>query len=180
MSRLALKPVMILKGVSVNMTTDMIEIKGPKGTLSHVIPNVITVTAQEEDGEQGLKVTAKNTLKTTKALLGTMASKLRNMVHGVGVGFEKKLQMVGVGYRAAMKGNNLEISAGFSHPVVMSVPEGLTCETPSQTEILIKGCDKQAVGQFAAEVRSVRPPEPYKGKGIRYADEHVQRKEAKK
>ncbi len=180
MSRLAIKPVTVPKGVTLTLTQDAVELKGAKGTLSHVIPPVLEIVSTQEGDVTFLKVNAKNSIKTTKALHGTLASKLNSMVKGVTTGFEKSLKMVGVGYRAAMKGSKLDLSVGFSHPVALSVPQGLTCETPSQTEILIKGCDKQQVGQFAAEIRAVRPPEPYKGKGIRYADEHVKRKETKK
>ena len=149
-------------------------VKGPKGELSTNIDKNITV---EVEGTE-LKVTRKN--DNFKTVHGTANANIKNMMIGVSTGFEKKLEAVGVGYRFTVKGNELVINAGYSHPVNIKVPAGITLESPSNTELFIRGIDKQAVGQFAAEVRSVREPEPYKGKGIRYSDEHIIRKEGKK
>ncbi|MFQ5995382.1 MAG: 50S ribosomal protein L6 [Acidiferrobacterales bacterium] len=176
MSRIAKSPVEIPKGVEVRLNDNVVDVKGPKGTLSLGVHPLIAV---HQDGES-LRFEAKADSMFAFALSGTMRSLVNNMVMGVSQGFEKKLTIIGVGYRAVMQGKNLSISAGYSHPVDYRVPEGITIETPSQTEILVKGADKQRVGQVAAEIRAVRPPEPYKGKGIRYADEYVARKEAKK
>jgi large subunit ribosomal protein L6 len=176
MSRVAKNPVTVPKGVDVNIGADGVSVKGPKGQLSFAMHPLVKV--RQEDGI--LRFEASATSAMARALSGTMRSVVNNMVNGVSQGFEKKLTIVGVGYRAAVQGNNLNLTAGFSHPVAYTIPEGITIETPSQTEIVVKGADKQKVGQVAAEIRAYRPPEPYKGKGIRYADEHVARKEAKK
>lgn len=176
MSRVAKKPIVIPKGVEVTIKDGEVNVKGPKGALSQKLhpavelvheDNVLTVKQREEGQE-------------TVALAGTMQALVANMCKGVSDGFERKLQLVGVGYRAQAKGNSLNIAVGFSHPVDFPVPEGLTIETPTQTEIVVRGADKQLVGQTAANIRAFRPPEPYKGKGIRYADEYVAIKEAKK
>lgn len=175
MSRVAKNPISIPSGVEVQLG-DQISIKGPKGQLQ-MVPHALVRVAQEE-GE--LRISAQDDSKQSVAMSGTMRALINNMVTGVSTGFEKKLQIVGVGYRAQAQGNKLNLTLGFSHPVVYKVPEGVEVETPTQTEILIKGTDKQKVGQVSAEIRSFRPPEPYKGKGVRYADEHVVRKQAKK
>lgn len=176
MSRIAKYPVVIPSGVDATISGQSIAIKGPKGQMSLAVHGDVTV-AQEDNA---LRVTARNGSKQANALTGTMRALLNNMVIGVSRGFEKKLELVGVGYRAQSKGNVLNLTLGFSHPVDYTVPEGVTVETPSQTEILVKGADKQRVGQVAAEIRAYRPPEPYKGKGVRYADEQIVLKEAKK
>jgi large subunit ribosomal protein L6 len=176
MSRVAKNPVPIPKGVEVKLSNSQVSVKGPKGQLNFDVHPIVKV---RQEGE--LLHFATNAESTfARALSGTMRSLVNNMIMGVSEGFEKKLTIIGVGYRAAVQGNKLNLSAGYSHPVVYSVPKGITLETPSQTEIVVRGADKQQVGQIAAEIRAVRPPEPYKGKGIRYADEHVVRKEAKK
>jgi large subunit ribosomal protein L6 len=175
-SRVAKNPVAVPKDVEVGVSAEAVNVKGPKGQLSFPVHPLVKV--RKDDGKLHFEATATSTF--ARAMSGTMRALVNNMVTGVSRGFEKKLTIVGVGYRAAMQGKNLNLSAGFSHPVVYSLPTGITIETPSQTEIVIKGADKQQVGQVAAEIRAFRPPEPYKGKGIRYADEHVVRKEAKK
>ncbi len=176
MSRVAKNPVTVPKGVEVSVSSDAVNVKGPKGQLSFPVHPLVKV--RKDDGKLRFEATATSTF--ARAMSGTMRALVNNMVTGVSRGFEKKLTIVGVGYRAAMQGKNLNLSAGFSHPVVYSLPTGITIETPSQTEIVVRGADRQQVGQVAAEIRAFRPPEPYKGKGIRYADEHVVRKEAKK
>ncbi len=176
MSRIAKNPVPIPNGVEVKLGESQVSVKGPKGQLNFDVHPMVNI---RQDGEL-LHFVANAESTFARALSGTMRSLVNNMVKGVSEGFEKKLTIIGVGYRAAVQGNKLNLSAGFSHPVVYPIPEGVTLETPSQTEILVRGADKQQVGQVAAEIRGFRPPEPYKGKGIRYADEHVARKEAKK
>lgn len=176
MSRVAKNPIAVPKGVEVSVSSDAVNVKGPKGQLSFAVHPLVKV--RKDDGKLHFEAAATSTF--ARAMSGTMRALVNNMVTGVSRGFEKKLTIVGVGYRVAMQGKNLNLSAGFSHPVVYNLPTGITIETPSQTEIVIKGADKQQVGQVAAEIRAFRPPEPYKGKGIRYADEHVVRKEAKK
>ena len=176
MSRIANAPVVIPAGVEVTLNGSEVTVKGSKGTLSR------SIHADVEVNQEGstLVTTAKSNSKEAVALTGTTRALLNNMVSGVSQGFEKKLTLVGVGYRAKAQGNTLDLTLGFSHPVQYQVPAGVTVETPSQTEIVVSGADKQAVGQVAAEIRAYRSPEPYKGKGVRYADEHVARKEAKK
>ena len=174
MSRVAKKPVALAKGVELNVTSDLITVKGPKGTLS--MPKTEGVDIVIEDGV----ATVKADKAELTAMAGTVRAIVANMVHGVSEGFEKKLELVGVGYRAAMQGKDLNLSLGFSHPVVFVAPEGVTLSTPTQTEILVQGADKQAVGEAAAKIRGYRPPEPYKGKGVKYAGEVIIRKEAKK
>lgn len=174
MSRIANKPVGIPSGVDIKIDGQNVRAKGSKGEMALELHPTVKVV--QEDAE--LKVQANE--KSAVAMAGTMRSLLNNIVVGVSQGFEKKLELVGVGYRAQAKGKSLNLSLGFSHPVDYSVPEGITIETPSQTEILVKGSDKQQVGQVAAEIRAYRPPEPYKGKGVKYADERIVRKEAKK
>jgi large subunit ribosomal protein L6 len=176
MSRIANKPVELPSGVEVNINGQNITVKGSKGTLEHVIHDSVEV-AQDDTV---LTFKARSQAKSSRALSGTTRALVSNMVTGVSNGFEKKLELIGVGYRAQAKGKVLDLTLGLSHPVNFEVPEGITIETPSQTEILVKGIDKQQVGQVAAKIRDYRPPEPYKGKGIRYSDEHVVRKEAKK
>jgi len=176
MSRIANKPVELPSGVEVSINGQNITVKGSRGTLEHVVHESVEV----EQNDNVLTFKARSQAKSSRALSGTTRALIFNMVTGVSNGFEKKLDLVGVGYRAAAKGKVLDLTLGLSHPVNFEVPEGITIETPSQTEILIKGIDKQQVGQVAAKIRDYRPPEPYKGKGIRYSDEHVVRKEAKK
>jgi len=174
MSRVAKLPVVLPKGVEFTSSAESFTVKGPKGTLVQLRPHGVDLAL--ENGAVNLSpVHADN-----DAMAGTMRALLANMVHGVSVGFERKLELVGVGYRAAMQGKDLGLTLGFSHPVVFKVPAGVTVETPTQTEVLVKGTDKQLVGQVAAKIRGYRPPEPYKGKGVRYAGENVIRKEAKK
>ncbi len=176
MSRVT-KPVAIPSGVEVSLNGQEISVKGSKGQLQMNLNSSVVMTI--EDGSAKFEpVDDKD--KAGQALSGTMKSIVTNMMNGVSVGFEKKLTLIGVGYRAKAQGNRVDLSLGFSHPVEHVLPEGITAETPSQTEIIIRGIDKQKVGQVAADIRSYRPPEPYKGKGVRYADEHVARKEAKK
>lgn len=176
MSRIANNPVAIPSGVDVNINGQQITVKGSKGELSHNVHQL--VTAEQE--ENLLKFKAVESSKSSVALAGTTRALLQNIVTGVSEGFEKKLAIVGVGYRAQVQGKVLNLSLGFSHPVNFAIPEGITIETSSQTEIVVKGVDKQQVGQVAANIRAYRPPEPYKGKGVRYEDEHIVRKEAKK
>lgn len=176
MSRIANAPVEIPAGVEISLSDSEITVKGKKGTLSREIHPDVQV-AQEDSA---LKASAKTQSQAAIALAGTTRALLNNMVVGVTEGFQKKLALVGVGYRAKAQGSTLDLTLGFSHPVQYVVPEGITVETPSQTEIVVSGADKQVVGQVAADIRAYRAPEPYKGKGVRYADEHVARKEAKK
>ncbi|MAD28416.1 MAG: 50S ribosomal protein L6 [Woeseiaceae bacterium] len=176
MSRIAKEPVNIPKDIEFNMSGLTLTLKGAKGSLSMDLNPEVSV----EENDSILSFSPKSGSKFALAISGTTRALVANMVHGVSQGFEKKLELVGVGYRAQAQGKKLNLTLGFSHPVVYEVPEGVTIETPSQTEILVKGIDKQSVGQVAAEIRHFRPPEPYKGKGVRYADEHVVMKEAKK
>ena len=176
MSRVANSPVEIPKGVETNLSDDAISIKGSKGNLSLELHSSVAVA---QDGET-LNVSAKDGSRQANAMAGTFRSLINNMVVGVSQGFEKRLELRGVGYRAKAEGKKVNITVGYSHPIDYQLPEGVTAESPSQTEIVISGADKQLVGQVAAEIRDFRPPEPYKGKGIRYVDERVFRKEAKK
>lgn len=176
MSRVAKNPISIPSGVEIQLGADKISVKGPKGQL-HLVPHPSVSVKQE--GEE-LKVASQEDSQQAVAMAGTTRALVNNMVTGVHTGFERKLTIVGIGYRAQAQGKKLNLTLGFSHPVVYNVPEGVEVETPSQTEIVVKGADKQKVGQIAAEIRSYRPPEPYKGKGVRYADERVVRKQAKK
>ncbi len=176
MSRVANSPVEVPAGVKVDLNGQALSIKGGKGTLALDIHADVTVT--EEDNL--LKFAAKSEAKQSKALAGTMRALVNNMVVGVSEGFEKKLELVGVGYRAKAAGKTVNLTLGFSHPIDYALPEGVTAETPSQTEIVLKSADKQLLGQVASEIRAYREPEPYKGKGVRYSDEYVRRKEAKK
>ena len=174
MSRVSKNPIELPKGVDINIADSRVDVKGPKGTLSLQLHP--TVSLEQEDNQIRVKWDTQKDL----AMAGTFRALVNNMVTGVSEGFQKKLTLVGVGYRAQAQGNNLNLSLGYSHPIDYAVPEGITIETPSQTEIVVSGCDKQRVGQVASEIRAFRPPEPYKGKGVRYSDERVVRKEAKK
>jgi large subunit ribosomal protein L6 len=176
MSRIGKMPVAVPQGVDVKITEDQITVKGASGTLVRAANPLVTVKLEEGR----LLVAPVGESAAANAMSGTMRALLANMVQGVGKGFEKKLTLVGVGYRAQAQGPRLNLQVGYSHPVVKEMPEGIKVECPTQTEILIKGADRQTVGQVAAEVRAIRPPEPYKGKGIRYADERVVIKETKK
>ena len=175
MSRVANAPVEIPAGVEVSVSGQKIQIKGANGNFDYEVHETVGV----EQEENTVRVAAKGG-KETVAMAGTMRALINNMVIGVSQGFEKKLTLIGVGYRAKAAGKSLDLTLGFSHPVAYPIPEGITIETPSATEIVVKGADKQKVGQVAAEIRAYRPPEPYKGKGVRYTDEYVIRKEAKK
>ncbi len=174
MSRVAKNPIVLPKGVELNIKGVEVSVKGPKGNLSVTLHP--TVSLKQDGGEFKME------WKTDKdvAMAGTFRALVNNMVTGVSEGFEKKLTLVGVGYRAEAQGDKLKLALGFSHPVNYQMPAGVSVATPTQTVIVVTGCDKQKVGQAAAEIRSFRPPEPYKGKGIRYSDERVVRKEAKK
>jgi large subunit ribosomal protein L6 len=176
MSRVARIPVTVEKGVDIQVDARDITVKGPLGTLKQAMSGRVKVAIA--DGK--VSFTAADESREAAAMSGTMRALVAGMVRGVSKGFEKKLTLVGVGYRAQAQGDKLNLSLGFSHPIVHQMPAGVKCETPSQTEILIKGTDKQKVGQVAAEVRGYRPPEPYKGKGVRYVDEVVVIKETKK
>ena len=174
MSRVAKKPIALAKGVELNIQAENVSVKGPKGTLSIAKPSAIEVTI--EDGHALLSTNDPALVPLT----GTLRAIIANMVKGVSEGFERKLELVGVGYRAAMQGKDLNLSLGFSHPVLFKTPDGITIATPTQTEVLVTGNDKQQVGEVAAKIRGFRPPEPYKGKGVKYAGEVIIRKEAKK
>jgi len=176
MSRIAKVPVALAKGVEANVGDGQIVVKGPLGTLSRLASPLVRVSV----AEGRISFVAADGTPGAKAMSGTMRALVAGMVQGVSKGFERKLTLVGVGYRAQAQGDKLNLSLGFSHPVVYQLPAGVKAETPSQTEIVIKGADKQKVGQVAAEVRGYKPPEPYKGKGVRYADEVVVLKETKK
>lgn len=176
MSRVAKNPISVPAGVEVKLDAAAVTVKGPMGTLSHPLTAHVQVTLDNNV----LQVAASGESRESRAMSGTTRALLANMVQGVSKGFEKKLNLVGVGYRAQAQGNKLNLTLGFSHPVEHLMPEGVKVETPTQTEILIKGMDKQKVGQVAADVRAYRKPEPYKGKGVRYADEVVVIKETKK
>lgn len=176
MSRVARIPVTLAKGVEAQVSATEITVKGPLGTLKYPASRLVKVSVA--DGK--VSFAAADASREANAMSGTLRALVAGMVQGVSKGFEKKLALVGVGYRAQAQGDKLNLSLGFSHPIVHQMPAGVKCETPSQTEIVIKGMDKQRVGQVAAEVRGYRPPEPYKGKGVRYADETVVLKETKK
>jgi len=176
MSRVGKMPITVPQGVDVSFAGDQIVVKGPLGTLKRTANPLVTV--KNEGGK--LTFVAANDDVAADAMSGTMRALLSNMVNGVTKGFEKKLNLVGVGFRAQAAGSKLNLQIGFSHPVAKDMPAGITVATPTQTEIVIKGSDRQVVGQIAAEVRAIRPPEPYKGKGIRYAGEKVVLKETKK
>ncbi len=180
MSRMANSPVRLPKGVEAALRAGEVAIKGGKGDLRLALPAEVEVA----EGEDGLRVKPSNDSRRANAMVGTVHSLLRNMVTGVSEGFEKKLELRGVGYRAraleSKQGTKLNLTVGYSHPIDYAVPDGISVQTPSQTEIVVSGADKQKVGQVAAEIRMFRPPEPYKGKGIRYVGERVFSKEAKK
>lgn len=175
MSRVAKMPVKIPAGVQITSANGVVTVKGAKASLNLPLPAAVTVDVK--DGE--LNVSG-DSIKANAMQSGTVRALISNMVVGVTAGYEKKLQLVGVGYRAASQGKVVNLALGFSHPVNYPIPEGITVETPTQTEIIIKGADKKMVGQVAADIRGFRPPEPYKGKGVRYSDERVELKEAKK
>jgi large subunit ribosomal protein L6 len=176
MSRVAKMPVLLPKGVDLTQANGTVRVKGPKGELSLLLNSQVEV--QVADGQA--RISSRTEAQTARAVAGTTRALLSNMVNGVSRGFERKLELVGVGYRAQAQGKKLNLTLGFSHPVAFPVPDGITIDTPSQTEIVIKGADKHKVGQVAADIRRYRPPEPYKGKGVRYAGEKVVLKEAKK
>jgi len=176
MSRVAKNPVEVPSGVEVRIDGRAVTVKGSKGSLEHTVHSSVKIVQENNV----LTFAPRDGSKTAMALAGTTRALLGNMVLGVSQGFEKKLQLVGVGYRAQAQGQKLNLTLGFSHPVDYAVPTGVTVETPSQTEVVVRGTDKQKVGQVAAEIRAYRPPEPYKGKGVKYVDEVIVRKEAKK
>ena len=176
MSRVGKKPVSVPSGVTANMQGKTISVKGPKGTLSLLVDDRVKV-AMDKDA---INVDPADESKEARALWGTTRANLNNIVTGVTQGFERKLEITGVGYRAAVQGKNLQLQLGYSHDVVYAIPEGIAVVTPKPTEIVITGIDRRKVGQVAAEIRSYRPPEPYKGKGVRYSDEFIFRKEGKK
>jgi large subunit ribosomal protein L6 len=176
MSRIGKKAVPIPSGVTANVEGQIVKIKGPKGAMQVVLPDDVTVVMDK--GE--VKVDPRNDGKRARSMWGTSRTLVNNLVTGVTKGFEKKLEITGVGYRAALQGKNLQIALGYSHDVIYPVPEGIAITTPKPTEILVTGIDKQKVGQVAAEIRAFRPPEPYKGKGVKYAGEFIFRKEGKK
>ena len=176
MSRVGKAPISLTDGAQATLTSESITIKGPLGTLSHPLSDLVKV--KNENGTLSFEVVDES--RESNVMSGTMRAIVNNMVQGVTKGFEKRLTLVGVGYRAQAQGNKLNLSLGFSHPIVCDMPEGVKCETPSQTEIVIKGIDKQKVGQIASEIRAYRKVEPYKGKGVRYVEESVKLKEAKK
>lgn len=177
MSRVGKKPIAAVKGVDIKVASGKVSVKGPKGELTMALSDEVGVKI--EAGE--ITITARNPdERRSKAMWGTVRANIQNMITGVTTGFTKDLELVGVGYRAAMKGKDLELSLGYSHPVVYKAPPGITFASAKPTEIKISGADKQAVGQVAAELRAFRPPEPYKGKGVRKVGEYVRRKEGKK
>jgi len=176
MSRIGKKPVAIPSGVTANVEGQTVKVKGPKGALQFVVPDDVSV--QMDKGE--IKVDPRNETKRARSMWGTSRTLVANLMTGVTKGFESKLEINGVGYRAAVQGKNLNLSLGYSHDVVYPIPEGIAIVTPKPTEIVISGIDKQKVGQVAAEIRAFRRPEPYKGKGVKYADEFIFRKEGKK
>lgn len=176
MSRVAKNPVAVPGGVEVKLQPGKVNIKGPKGQLEQGLHPLVTL---KQEGNL-LKVERANDSTLARAISGTTRALVNNMVQGVSKGFEKKLTIIGVGYRAAVQGKKLNLTLGYSHPIAYDIPAGITIEAPDQTNLVVKGADRQLVGQVAAEIRGFRSPEPYKGKGVRYADEHVAKKEAKK
>ena len=176
MSRIAKNPIIVPSGVDVSISGDRVSVKGAKGNLQLVLHENVTIA--NEDGK--LQLAPRSDDRSQWAMAGTFRALVGNMVTGVSKGFEKKLKLIGVGYRAQVKGKTLNLNLGFSHPIDYPIPEGVSISTPTPAEILVSGCDKQKVGQVAAEIRAYRPPEPYKGKGVRYENEYVVRKEAKK
>ncbi|WP_062076917.1 50S ribosomal protein L6 [Demequina globuliformis] len=175
MSRIGKYPVPVPGGVDVTIDGALVTVKGPKGTLTHTVAAPITV----EQGEEGIAVNRPDDERVSKSLHGLTRTLIANMVEGVTNGYEKKLEIVGTGYRVALKGSELEFALGFSHPVVIAPPEGISFAVEGPTKFSVSGIDKQQVGEVAANIRKVRPPEPYKGKGVRYAGEHVRRKAGK-
>jgi len=176
MSRIGNRKLVIPEGVTITEENNVVTVKGPKGELTTKLAENITIKVEGNT----LEVLRSNDNTNTKTMHGTINALINNMMTGVTKGFEKGLEIIGVGYRFQLKGNVLVVNAGYSHPVEMEIPEGITVEVPSNTEVTVKGIDKVLVGEFAANIRKVRQPEPYKGKGIRYKDEHVRRKEGKK
>jgi large subunit ribosomal protein L6 len=176
MSRIGKKAVTVPSGVTANLDAGTLKVKGPKGALQLVIDDNVTVAVDKG----AIKVDPKNETKRARAMWGTSRALINNMMTGVTKGFEKKLEITGVGYRAAVAGKQLQLSLGYSHEVNYPIPEGITIATPKPTEIVVTGIDQRKVGQVAAEIREYRPPEPYKGKGVKYADEYIFRKEGKK
>lgn len=176
MSRVAKAPVEVPAGVEVTLNGQEIKVKGTNGELSRVINDAVTVTVEDKL----IRTAPKAEVAKSNAQAGTARALINNMIVGVTQGFQKQLKLIGVGYRAQTSGQKITLNLGFSHPVEVELPKGVTAETPSQTDLVLKGADKQLVGQIAANIRSFRPPEPYKGKGVRYVDENVRRKEAKK
>ena len=176
MSRIGKKAVPVPSGVTANVEGQTVKVKGPKGTLQVVLPDDVAV--KMESGS--VKVDPRNETKRARAMWGTSRTLVANLVTGVTKGFERKLEITGVGYRAAVQGKNLQISLGYSHDVVYPIPEGIAIATPKPTEVVVTGIDRQKVGQVAAEIRGFRKPEPYKGKGVKYANEYIFRKEGKK
>jgi len=180
MSRVAKKPVDLPQGVSATIGADTVTVKGAKGTLTLAIKSGIKVVQQDKKLEVEADASSAPNAEGLNAIAGSTRAHLANMVMGVTKGYEKKLELVGVGYRAAVQAKSLTLTLGFSHLINYAIPDGVTIETPSQTEIIVKGIDRQRVGQTAAEIRGFRPPEPYKGKGVKYSDEKISLKEAKK
>ena len=178
MSRVAKAAITIEKGIEVSMSGSTVTAKGKLGQLSMDVNSAVVVAFNDDQISFTIAKVEKKAEKLAWAQAGTARANTANLIQGVSVGWEKKLSLIGVGYRAKAMGKSLDLTLGFSHPVVYALPEGITVETPSQTEIVVKGMDKQKVGQVAAEIRAFRPPEPYKGKGVRYTDEYVGRKEA--
>jgi len=178
MSRVGKKPVAIPAGVTVNVEGQKVKVKGPKGELEVVLPG--DVEPRFETEAKAIKVDPRTDTKRTRAMWGLSRSLVQNLVSGVTKGFERRLEINGVGYRAAVQGKNLQLALGYSHEVLYPIPEGIAVATPRPTEIVVSGIDRQKVGQVAAEIRAFRPPEPYKGKGVRYAGEYIFRKEGKK
>ena len=176
MSRVAKREIKLPKGVEVKLDGKKVSVKGTKGTMDHLLPPLVELSIDAES----VKVSMREPSQKASMQAGTTRALLNNMVNGVASGFERKLEINGVGYRAQVQGKILNLTLGFSHPVNFAIPEGIAIETPSQTEIIVKGMNKQQVGQVAAKIRAYRPPEPYKGKGVKYADETILRKEAKK
>ena len=176
MSRIANNPITVPDNVEIDVNGANVRIKGGKGELTHTLHSLVQLDREDNL----LRFSAQDDSKSARSLAGTTRAIIQNMVTGVSEGFEIKLEITGVGYRAQASANSLSLSLGFSHPVELAIPDGITVETPSQTQIVVRGADRQKVGQVAADIRSYRPPEPYKGKGVRYADEQILRKEAKK
>lgn len=175
MSRIGKKPIVLPQGVDVTIDNHTVTVKGPKGTLEGTFNNELAISLDNNE----LLVERPNDAKFMRSIHGTTRALINNMIVGVSEGFKKQLKMIGVGYRASIQGSKLVILAGYSNPVEMEIPQGITVEVPKNTDIIVSGIDKQQVGEFSANVRKVRPPEPYLGKGIRYVDEHVRRKEGK-